>query len=78
MLDDLKAELANQSDMLSGSDSKKSDGDPKSYPNQFPHILLESNFDYDEETYFRGGPLLLFGNKSEVRKKKPSVYASMA
>ena len=30
MLDDLKAELANQSDMLSGLDSKKSDGNPKS------------------------------------------------
>ena len=65
MLNDLKAELVGQSEMLSSNDSE---GERKDNPNQFPQNLLESVYDHEEEGWFRG-TFFIGGMKNETKNQ---------
>ena len=77
MLDELRAELVDQSELISGF-KETTDGEPKSDPNQFPNILLEGSFDYREDSNLS---YLFLGKRTSERKKthRPGMlYESMA
>ena len=73
MLDELKAELAGQTEMLSSQDS---DGDPKNITNQFPQNLLESNFDEEEDSWFRGTSFFHGFGKSDAKTQVKAGHRS--